>query len=223
MAKAPPDPGGTAAYAPLGDSALLLTLGSAIDPGVNDRIHLLARAVARAALPGISGVVPSYASLAVHFEPRVWDHARLERALREVEAGATEAAPPRTIVLPVRYGGDEGPDLEAVAGHCGLGPAEVVARHCAGVYRVHFLGFAPGFPYLGGLDPALATPRRAVPRTRVPAGSVGIAGPQTGIYPLETPGGWQIIGRTPLVLFDPLREEPCLLRAGDLLRFEAAP
>ena len=210
-------------FSPLGDAALLLTLGTGIDPAVNDRIHRLAHGVARAGLPGLLGLVPSYACLAVHFDPRVWDHAGLERALLAVAASASDPVPGRTIVLPVHYGGSDGPDLEAVAAHCGLSPAEVVARHCAGLYRVHFLGFAPGFPYLGGLDPALATPRLASPRTQVPAGSVGIAGHQTGVYPLATPGGWRIIGRTPLVLFDPLRAEPCLLRAGDLLRFEAAP
>ncbi|HLO67907.1 MAG TPA: 5-oxoprolinase subunit PxpB, partial [Holophaga sp.] len=122
-----------------------------------------------------------------------------------------------------RYGGEDGPDLEAVARHCGLAPEEVARRHAGATYRVHFLGFAPGFPYLGGLDPALAAPRLDAPRTRVPAGSVGIAGAQTGIYPLESPGGWRLIGRTPLVLFDPRRPEPCLLRPGDLLRFVEVP
>jgi len=205
----------------LGDSALLLTFGAGIDPAVNDRVHQLSRAITRASLPGILGLVPAYASLAVHFDPLRWEPESLAQALEALRGEQASAAPPRTVVIPVLYGGEDGPDLEEVARHCGLAPADVIARHCSGHYRVHFLGFSPGFPYLGGLDPALAAPRRATPRTRVPRGSVGIAGPQTGIYPLETPGGWQIIGRTPLDLFDPLREEPCLLRAGDSLRFQA--
>lgn len=128
---------------------------------------------------------------------------------------------PRTVEIPVRYGGDDGPDLAAVAAHCGLSPAEVVARHVAGTYTVAMLGFAPGFPYLVGLDQALATPRRADPRTRVAAGSVGIGGAQTGIYPAAGPGGWQLIGRSDIALFDVARSPPALLRAGDRLRFVA--
>jgi KipI family sensor histidine kinase inhibitor len=211
---------GAVRFDPLGDSALLLTFGDGIDPAINDRVHHLAGLLGRGDLPGLLGLVPSYAALAVHFDPLVWDHAALARELGRLEAAPGDPVPPRTVVIPVRYGGASGPDLGEVAAHCGLSEAEVVARHSAPLYRVHFLGFAPGFPYLGGLDPALATPRRDTPRTAVPMGSVGIAGSQTGIYPLETPGGWRLIGRTPLTLFDPQREPPCLLRAGDLLRFE---
>jgi len=213
-------PPGAVRYGPLGDSALLLTFGEGIDPATNDRVHHLAGLLRRGALKGLRGVVPAYTTLAVHFDPLVWEHDALARELGRLEAAPADPAPPRTVVLPVCYGGDWGPDLEEVAAHCGLSSAEVIARHSAGVYRIHFLGFAPGFPYLGGLDPALATPRRDAPRTRVPRGSVGIAGGQTGIYSLDSPGGWRLIGRTPRVLFDPLREDPCLLRAGDQLRFE---
>ncbi len=207
----------------LGDSALLLVFGEGIDPAVNDRVHELAHRLRRGPLPGILGVVPAYASLAVHFDPLRWDPEALEAELRGLAQAGDAPEAPRTLVLPVRYGGEWGPDLADVAAHCGFTEAEVIARHTAATYRVFFLGFAPGFPYLGGLDPALATPRRAEPRLRVPRGSVGIAGPQTGVYPLETPGGWRIIGCTPAVLFDPQREEPCLLRAGDLLKFEEVP
>jgi KipI family sensor histidine kinase inhibitor len=126
------------------------------------------------------------------------------------------------VEIPVCYGLEYGPDLDAVAAHCGLSPDEVIARHTAAEYRVYMLGFSPGFPYLGGLDPNIAAPRRETPRIKVPAGSVGIAGMQTGIYPLESTGGWQIIGRTPMRLFDPGLEEPCLLRPGDRLRFVPA-
>ncbi|HET9482549.1 MAG TPA: 5-oxoprolinase subunit PxpB, partial [Xanthomonadales bacterium] len=132
-------------------------------------------------------------------------------------------AVPRTVVIPVCYGGDSGPDLDAVAKHTGLSAHDVVARHAAGDYRVAMLGFQPGFPYLIGLDPALATPRHATPRPRVAAGSVGIGGAQTGVYPREAPGGWQLIGRTPLALFDAARKPPALLAPGDRVRFEAIP
>src|SRR5262249_55828790 len=125
----------------------------------------------------------------------------------------------RTIDIPVCYGGECGPDLEDVARHTGLAPAEVIARHSAVTYLVYFLGFSPGFPYLGGLAPELATPRLSAPRKRVPAGSVAIGGRQTGVYPVESPGGWRIIGRTDLRLFDPNAEPPALLRTGDSVRF----
>jgi KipI family sensor histidine kinase inhibitor len=212
---------------PLGDRALLAVLGETIDPGVNDRVHALAAAIQAAGLPGIRDLVPAYATLAVHYDPEAWagpagaPARTLARAILGLRAGTTDAAGSRLVTIPVRYGGEWGPDLAEVAGHCGLSEAEVVRRHTAGEYRVFMLGFAPGFPYLGGLDPALATPRRSTPRTRIPAGSVGIAGAQTGIYPLETPGGWQIIGRAGLRLFDPALPEPCRLRPGDRLRFVA--
>jgi KipI family sensor histidine kinase inhibitor len=125
------------------------------------------------------------------------------------------------VEIPVCYGGECGPDIAAVAEHAGLLRDAVIARHTAAEYTVAMLGFAPGFPYLLGLDPSLQMPRRATPRTRVPAGSVAIGGAQTGIYPRELPGGWHLIGRTPLVLFDPQRELPCLLAPGDRVRFHA--
>jgi len=210
---------------PLGDRALRVVLGQGIDPAVNRRVHQLA-AVLRA-LPGLEELVPGYATLTVHYDPVAWARggrspfAALIDELRAAWAAAGADAPPtpREVSIPVCYGGASGPDLAWVAGHCGLSEAEVVSRHCAPVYTVYLLGFAPGFPYLGGLDPALAAPRRATPRPSVPAGSVGIAGAQTGIYPLTTPGGWRIIGRTPEILFDPAAAEPCLLRPGDLIRF----
>lgn len=203
---------------PLGDSALLLSFGEAIDPALSGRLQALAGAAG--ALPGVRATVPAYASLAVHFDPLACDPGALAESLRRLAAQPGPVPPARTVVVPVRY---DGPDLEAVARHCRLGPEDVVRRHAAGVYQVHFLGFLPGFGYLGGLDPALATPRLATPRPRVPAGSVGIGGAQTGIYPVDAPGGWNLIGRTGLALFDPDREEPCLLRPGDRVRFEPVP
>ena len=206
---------------PLGDQALLVVLGSGIDRNVNDRVHQLVSLIRERRLPGVHDLVPAYATLAVQFDPCYWTGAALEQELLTLlgRCGLDAPPAPRQIAIPVCYGGSFGPDLAEVASRCGLSEREVIARHAAVEYPVYMLGFAPGFPYLGGLDPAIATPRRATPRARVPAGSVGIAGLQTGIYPLELPGGWQIIGRTPCRLFRPDQEPPCLLGPGDRLRF----
>jgi len=216
-----PSKASTLRVEPLGDQALLVLLGDRIDPGVNDQVHQLAALLRAGALPGVSDLVPAYATLAVHYDPATWSAASLGAELDRIWQGAATAAPPapRQVEIPVCYGLEFGPDLAEVAVHCGLSEAEIVARHAGAEYRVYMLGFAPGFAYLGGLDPAIAAPRRQTPRLKVPAGSVGIAGMQTGIYPLETPGGWQIIGRSPQRLFRPGLEEPCLLKPGDRLRF----
>jgi len=213
----------------LGDRALLVILGQGIAPEVNDRVHKLAALLRERALPGVLDLVPAYATLAVHYDPVAWSggeaspHDALKRELLRLWKGAGKAVipPPRQVEIPVCYGGAWGPDLAEVASLCGLSEGEVIARHTAATYRVYLLGFSPGFAYLGGLDATFAAPRRATPRTRVPAGSVGIAGLQTGIYPVATPGGWQIIGQTPRRLFLPEREQPCLLGPGDRLRFVA--
>lgn len=214
---------------PLGDRALLLILGEGIDGETNDRVHQLAAALRQRALPGVQDLVPAYATLAVHYDPACWiqegmsPHAALAATIQQVWR-TTETDPssaPRHLEIPVCYGSIFGPDLLDVAAHCGLSADSIIERHTAAEYRVFMLGFTPGFPYLGGLDPALATPRRATPRPKVAAGSVGIAGKQTGIYSLDTPGGWQIIGRTPRRLFDATAAEPCLLRPGDRLTFRA--
>ena len=220
-----PDP----LIAPLGDRALRVDFGQRIDPGLNARVHGLAARIRRAELPGVTDLVPAYASLAVHYRPEAWEgqegspYDALVDALAPLLLDQAEPTmePARTIEIPVRYGGAHGPDLEEVAHQAGLSPADFAGRHAAGRYRVYMLGFTPGFAYLGGLDPALAAPRRSMPRTQVPAGSVGIAGEQTGIYPCDSPGGWQLIGRTDATLFDPGREEPCLFRPGDRVRFVA--
>ncbi|MGM3174828.1 5-oxoprolinase subunit PxpB [Dickeya lacustris] len=146
---------------------------------------------------------------------------RLQRWWEESESACP--LPSRDIDIPVVYGGEQGPDLLIVAEHCGLTPQQVVERHAAGRYIVYFLGFQPGFPYLGGLDETLCVPRRAEPRLRVPVGSVGIGGSQTGIYPLATPGGWQLIGRTAQALFHPTQTPPVLLKPGDRVRFVPQP
>lgn len=206
---------------PLAESGLLVELGVAIDRATVERVTALAAALDAAALPGVVDVVPSYATVLLSFDPAVADGDALAAAVRRLAASpATVAAPPaRLITIPVVYGGEEGADLGAVAEHAGLPPDEVARRHAGATYVVACMGFAPGFGFLVGLPPELETPRRADPRTRVPAGSVGIGGAQTGVYPLETPGGWHLIGRTSLSLFELGRAEPFLLRPGDRVRF----
>lgn len=208
----------------LSEDALLLRLGDRIDAELNARIRAIAASLRGAALPGIRDIAPAYASLLVRFDPIETDGTdALRDSLRKLasEPGVHGDASPRLVEIPVCYGGEDGPDLQDVARHAGLDAAQVIARHAAMEYRVAMLGFAPGFPYLLGLDPSLHAPRRAMPRTRVPAGSVAIGGAQTGIYPRELPGGWQLIGRTPLALFDARRDPPCLLASGDRVRFFA--
>lgn len=186
------------------------------------RIRALGAAVRE--LRGVTDVVPGFASLAVHFEPLVARGETVRTAIAGAVADPRPAPPPeaREILIPVRYGGADGPDLDEVARHHGLAPDEVIAIHAGATYLVHMIGFVPGFPYLGGLDPRIATPRRATPRTSVPAGSVGIGGAQTGVYSIASPGGWHLIGRTDVTLFDPARAEPSLLRVGDRVRFVRA-
>lgn len=213
---------------PLGDAAAVLHLDGPIDAVMAGRVQALAGAIAREAPAGVTDVVPAFASVAVHFDPvrtTAFEELRVElETLATTQAGGLAGADAaRVVEVPVAYGGEHGPDLESVAATCGLTSAEVIALHAAGDYLVHAIGFAPGFPYLGGLDPRLATPRRASPRASVPRGSVGIGGAQTGVYPFATPGGWNLIGRTPLALFDPGREPAALLRTGDRVKFRAVP
>jgi KipI family sensor histidine kinase inhibitor len=213
----------------LGDSAVLLHFGNGIDAAVNARVHAAARYIAAQRLAGIVELVPAYASLAVQLDPACWSGGALAPALQCAEAllrvldQATEADETLStcIEIPVCYGADFGPDLDAAARRCGLAPQELAEQHAAGTYHVALLGFAPGFPYLLGLDPRLHLPRRATPRTRVPAGSVAIGGAQTGIYPRELPGGWNLIGRTPVRLFDVALQPPNRIAAGMRLRFRA--
>ncbi len=202
-----------------GDSALLLELQATIDPAVNARAIGIACAVRDARVPGVRDVIPTYRSVAVHFDPLVTDVAGLADAVRQAARSAPNAREGALIEVPVAYGGADGPDLADVAAFAGLSAQDVIARHAAVEYRVFMLGFLPGFAYLGTVDEAIAAPRLATPRTRVPAGSVGIAGRQTGVYPRQSPGGWQLIGRTPLRVFDPSREPPSLFAPGDRVRF----
>jgi inhibitor of KinA len=215
---------------PLGDAAVVLELGQAIAPATHRLIQAVAHGLAQHPPPGLREVVPAFTTLTVYYDPWVLSQisavppyeqmaSALQNLLPAARAAAADYVPGPLVEIPVCYGGDHGPDLELVARHAQLSPEEVIAHHAAPDYLVHMVGFAPGFPYLGGLDARLATPRRAQPRPLVPAGAVGIAGAQTGIYSLPTPGGWQLIGRTPRRLFDPGRARPSLLHAGDRLRF----
>jgi len=213
-------------FEPLAEDALLLCFGERIDVATSAAV-LDAAARLRHALPQLEGV-PAYASLLLRFDPRAWGqgggtpHQRVQAAVEAALAGgATAPTAPRRVEIPVCYHGEFGPDLAALAAHAGLAAEAAVALHAGGDYRVAMLGFAPGFPYLLGLDPRLAMPRRADPRQRVPAGSVAVGGAQTGIYPAELPGGWHLIGRTPLRLFDACAAAPSLLQAGDRVRFRA--
>jgi KipI family sensor histidine kinase inhibitor len=207
---------------PLAESGLLVELAGGIEPAIVARVMALTAAIDAAALPGVLDVVPSYRTILLAFDPTVVDGAAIAAEVRRLAVPAAEVKTPpaRTVTIPVAYGGVHGPDLADVVAHTGLEPGEVVARHAAATYLVACMGFAPGFAYLVGLPPELATPRRTTPRTRVPTGSVGIGGVQTGIYPMETPGGWHLIGRTPVRLFDRDRSEPFLLRPGDEVRFD---
>jgi inhibitor of KinA len=207
---------------PLSEYAVTIRFSTKVDEAVNDYVHRVAVFLEQQKKDGIFDIVPTFSSVTVYYDPLAvgnyeemceWLRTELERVEQ------VEAPPSRTVVIPVCYGGEFGPDLEEVARFHGMTEEEVIAIHAQGRYRVYMIGFSPGFAYLGGLSPKIATPRRATPRTRVPAGSVGIAGSQTGVYPLATPGGWQIIGRTPLALFRPVHDEPSLLRAGDIVQF----
>ena len=208
-------------YQPLGDSAVLVTLSKNITPETTDRVLAIDQAVRAAQIEGVVDCVPAYTSLLVKYDPAKIEFENLTKKIQSIKVQSRDAykTESRRVEIPVRYGGDQGPDLENVAGLTGLTTAEVIHLHSSAEYTVCFIGFLPGFPYLSGMDPRLAAPRLATPRQLVPAGSVGIAGSQTGIYPLDSPGGWQIIGRTPLTIFDPHREPPVLLKAGDRVKF----
>jgi len=220
---------------PLGDGALLIRLGDRIDFEINRATIAVAAALHAARLPGVLDIAPAYASVCVRYDPARWARGDDERSpyacitaalgtmLRDDghEGRAAAASDIECIEIPVCYGAEFGPDLGDVAAHAGLEPDEVIARHAGADYRVAMLGFMPGFAYLLGLDSRLHAPRRASPRTRVPTGAVAIGGAQTGIYPRELPGGWQLIGRTPRKLFDAGSDQPALLQPGQPVRFRA--
>lgn len=209
---------------PLGDSALIIRVVEEFHPEESlDAVLRAAQELERAALPGVIELAPAYATVGVFFDPARTEldalRTEIEDALRKMEPAPSHAGSGSTIEVPVCYENEFAPDLRAVAWHANLSIEEVVQRHASASYRVSCVGFTPGFPYLSGLPAELATPRRDSPRKRIPPGSVGIGGTQTGIYPSVSPGGWNIIGRTPLRLFDVQREPPALFHAGDRVRF----
>ena len=217
-----------ARFSPLGDQAVLVTLGESIDEGTHRRVRAAAARIDAQALAGVIDQVPAFTSIAVHYDPAgvagsdersPYDRlvAMLDSALADLHPEALP--PPRVVEIPVAYGDDFGPDLDEVARAHDLQPDDVIRIHSEGDYLVYMVGFMPGFAYLGGLPERIATPRRPSPRTAVPAGSVGIGGPLTGVYPLEAPGGWNLIGRTPLHIFDIDRAQSTLLGVGDRVRF----
>lgn len=203
-----------------GDAALRVILGEGLDVRVNEAVLGLAAAIRRARRAGVLSVISGYTSVLIEYNPEVVDRDSLSEWAASLDP-ETPAGGRRMVTIPVSYGGEHGPDLEAVSARLGLSLEEVVALHTGPVYRVYATGFAPGFPFAASLDDRLWLARRDSPRDRVPAGSVAIAGRQTGIYPLPTPGGWHLLGRTPLTLFSPEAAEPVLIRPGDSLRFVA--
>ena len=205
----------------LGDSAVTIVFGTERSAELLERIHAAARSLEAARIPNVEDIVPAYLALTIFYDALHASYDEIAKELLDACGHPTqfrgEGAEPRNHLIPVRY---DGLDLDAVAAATGLTVGDVIARHSAVAYTVDLLGFVPGFGYLSELDPSLRIPRRPEPRPRVPAGSVAIAAAQTAVYPLDTPGGWHVIGRTETVMFDPAREPPALLRAGDTVRFE---
>jgi inhibitor of KinA len=210
----------------MGDRCLIVDFGQRVDPEINEIARSFAAQLLAHRIPGVVDIVPAFATVAIHYRPEAFAGAipPHERLARRIESMLTAGVPrtrsgERVVDVPVSYGGEFGADLPEVAAACGLSEADVIALHGASPHVVYMLGFAPGFPYLGGLDPRLALPRRKTPRTKVPMGSIAIAREQTAIYSVEMPGGWSLIGRTPLELFDVDADPPCVLQPGDAVRF----
>src|SRR2546421_913743 len=224
---------------PLGDSALLIRVAENVDDAPDaalSKVLAAKRGLEAAQIPGVIEIAPAYTTVALFYHPVHaidagapvenvfgWIEQRIRKALSEIKEIHAERIEASLVEIPGCYEAEFALDLEHVAGHAGVHWKEVVDLHCGAEYRVHCVGFTPGFPFLGGLPRKLATPRRDVPRKEIPAGSVAIGGAQTGIYPIKSPGGWNVIGRTPLQLFDPQKNPPALLRAGDGGRFRSIP
>ncbi len=204
-----------------GDTGLIVEFGHGIDPDINAKVRALAGAVRKNMPTGIVEIIPTYRSLLCIYDPILTTPDALIDLVERLEATIDETDEKDVIIveIPVCYGGEFGPDIETVGKSANMDIKEVIHLHAKPEYLIYMVGFTPGFPFLGGLDEQLFTPRLETPRMKVPQGSVGIANNQTGIYPVDSPGGWQIIGRTPLTLFDPLRETPFLYKAGDRIKF----
>jgi KipI family sensor histidine kinase inhibitor len=206
-----------------GDSALTIEFEARIDPSINIRVAAMAARIGRLRLSGVLEVVPTYRSVTVYYNPLLLSDVSLKARLAEVAFRRPRPSriPKKLVEIPVCYDEEFGPDLRAVSAMSGLGAPKIIEWHTSPVYRVYMLGFLPGFPYMAEVPAAIAVPRLSTPRRSVPVGSVGIADAQTGIYPVESPGGWRVIGRTPVRIFDPHRRRPFLLDAGDRVRFRA--
>lgn len=206
-----------------GDSSLLIQFDSIIDPAVNARIAATVQLMREQQIEGVVDIIPAFCSLLINYDPRVISYDEMKTRMEKILSVEVAAGERRKKIyeIPVCYGGEYGPDLNTIAEHAGLTPAEVIDIHTSADYLIYMLGFLPGFTYLGGLDERIHTPRLANPRVRIPAGSVGIGGSQTGIYPMDSPGGWQLMGMTPVKTYDPNREIPILVEAGDYIRFVA--
>lgn len=209
-------------FSPLGDQAIIIEVGNEINEETHHRIRAIASLLEADPPHWMTEFIPAFTTVSIIYNPLHVSYGELKSGLTALlkKASDIKIPPPRTIEIPVCYGGDHGPDLEFVAQHNGLSIEEVIAIHTGASYTVHMIGFAPGFPYLGGMSEKIAAPRRESPRVTIPERSVGIAGNQTGVYPISTPGGWQLIGRTPTRLFLPKKEIPSLLRAGDTIFFK---
>ena len=206
---------------PLGDSSLIVQLGDEIDLAVNQRVHALASLIEASSINGIIETVPAYATLLVHYDPLMLSFTKIKNLLRATINLIEEASnrKRRFIEVPVRYGGEYGIDLDSVASHLHLNVEDVIRIHSERTYTIYMMGFTPGFPYMGIVDDAIVMPRLETPRTNVLAGTVAIAGAQTGIYSIDSPGGWRLIGWTPLKLFAPESETPFLFSPGDEVKF----
>lgn len=204
-----------------GDAALLVTWEQQISPEINNQITTLVHLIKDQKIEGVTDIIPAFCSLVINYDPRVVRYQTLKNkiaALLTIEIKASNKQK-RIFEIPVCYGGEFGPDIDFVAKNANLSVEEVIELHSSVDYLIYMLGFLPGFSYLGGLDKQIHTPRLANPRKCIPAGSVGIGGSQTGIYPLESPGGWQLLGQTPIKTYDPERDVPILFEAGDYIRF----
>ncbi|MCB2307690.1 5-oxoprolinase subunit PxpB [Clostridium estertheticum] len=208
-------------YLIAGDRALVVEFGDKIEDQVNSKIRSLTVAIAQEGVIGINETIPTYRSLMVIYDPMIMELDELISVLKSIILKMHELELPgaKVIEIPTLYGGEYGPDIEFVAKHNKISIDEVIKIHTDREYLIYMIGFTPGFPYLGGMSDKIEAPRLQNPRTKIPVGSVGIAGKQTGIYPVESPGGWQLIGRTPVKLYDPCRDEPVLLNAGDYIKF----
>lgn len=217
------EPYESAKFLPFGDSALVVEVGDKISLEINEKVIALCKAISEAKIRGVEELVPTYRSLLIRYDPLKTTYEQLAYQIRDIEKLLEKRSilkEGKKVIIPVSYGGEFGPDIKYVAKYHGLSEEQVIRLHSEREYRVYMIGFVAGFPYMGQVPDEIATPRLETPRLKVPPGSVGIAENQTGIYPCEAPGGWRIIGRTPIKLFDPFQKPPSLLRPGDKVKFK---